>query len=236
MSDTTNRAKTAITFTPALLAAHAHDTGHLVREALREVAKLRTTNAGNDQLARMQRLLTLAQDHCDSTVQAAGILSDHGVIAPLATLAKLNLAEIVNSELSIWQPHASASGNKLQVTSAVPASIVGNEALVCRAVRNLLLNGISAALPETTISISIAQGDPQLASITISNMGRAPDAEIIQRLETNSSAAPVCSGLGLFIAARIAQLHGGTLRAMHNDLITSFTLTLNNDSTSEKNS
>lgn len=103
----------------------------------------------------------------------------------------------------------------LALEGAESATARGHAGLVAIALGNLLDNAIRYTTPGTEVVVSIAAADGGWA-ITVSDAGPGIPAdrreEALQRFARLGQEGAEGSGLGLSIVARVAQLHGGTLR------------------------
>ncbi|TNF81151.1 MAG: ATP-binding protein [Acidobacteria bacterium] len=85
--------------------------------------------------------------------------------------------------------------------------------LLGRAVRNLLENALRATTDGGSISVS-AEGDEQGVRISVSDDGPGIEAELLPRIfDPYFSTHDAGTGLGLPIARRIVEEHGGTIAA-----------------------
>ncbi len=208
-------------FAPELLAAEAHDLGYLILEAQRELSK-------SGERERLLRLLATARDHCNAIIEGAQILRAN-FLRP-DQRSEVDLLKLASAELELWQPRATASSVRIGLKNSGKASIMGDTRLVARAIRNLLLNAIAAAIPNSEVDINIEAEKDSRVAVSVSNSGRPPTDEIIERLSNQaamnaSHPTEISSGLGLFIAHRVALLHDGHLSVRHENGVTTFTIT-----------
>lgn len=216
---------------PHALAAEVHDLGHLLRASLHTLQQIQTQLPPatslqapmQTELSRLTRLLTLAQDHCDGLLQGAAILQHPTQRSP--KIAEINLDSLTTHELSLWRDHATASALSLTLHGSA-SPIRADPALLTRAIRNLLLNAIAHATPGSTITVTLRAVSSHAASISVSNHGRPPSSDVIERLSAPSSSLLITSGVGLIVVALIADIHQGSLRVTHDAGLTTFTLTI----------
>ena len=170
-----------------------------------------------DFLARAQRaterLGTLVQDLFDlSRFDAADI---RPLIEPTA------VAEIAYEAAGECEQRAAAQGVRLDVRAETGLPLVLADAgLVERAVANLLDNALRHTPPGGTVRVEVARADAAAVAVSIRDTGEgiAPDVlpRVFERFVRADAARPAGhggAGLGLAIVKRIAELHGGTVRA-----------------------
>ena len=157
---------------------------------------------GVDRAARLvEQMLTLAR------LEAAQ--EGYGTTLDLATAAGEALESL----------RAAAASRKVQVRFYVPTggvAVRGDAAMLRALVRNLVENAIRHA-PEggvATVTVSRAGSD---ATLVVEDSGAGVPPELRERIFDRHFRAPGesggAAGLGLSIARRVAQLHGGTIAA-----------------------
>ena len=93
----------------------------------------------------------------------------------------------------------------------VPARF--DEKLLGRAVRNLLENAVRAAADEGRVEVSL-ETNGQLADLVVADDGPGVEPELLRRIfEPYFSTDDAGTGLGLPIARKIVEEHGGTIQA-----------------------
>jgi len=104
---------------------------------------------------------------------------------------------------------------------------------LARVFDNLLKNAISYCDPNTKINIDI-QKEGNNVCVSFTNFGkRIPEHKLdtifekFYRLDESRSSASGGSGIGLAVAKKIIELHGGTITASSNDKTTEFKVQLN---------
>lgn len=123
-------------------------------------------------------------------------------------------------------------GNQLDIQVPEDLTVMADREKLARVLNNILKNAIAYSYPNTQITISAEVKDPWTI-ISISNEGRTIPAQRLDRVfekfyrldearATNSGGA----GLGLAIAKEIITAHGGTISAVSEHEVTTFTVLL----------
>ena len=152
----------------------------------------------------------------DELAHTAGEFSTYSRI-PLARLAPGDLAAAVREVVDGYR-HPSPDGVNVVFESEVDAEAAQlpfDRRLVQRAVRNLLENALSASAGggEVRVTVAPADGDGAL-SVTVDDRGRGvSDTDLERIFEPYFSTSSGGTGLGLPIARRIVEEHGGTIAA-----------------------
>jgi signal transduction histidine kinase/CheY-like chemotaxis protein len=131
----------------------------------------------------------------------------------------LDLATLVDEAASANRPLAERKGQTIRVSGEKRVDTTGDHARLREAVDNLVSNAIKYSPPGTGIDISLARQDGT-ASIKVKDQGLGLSPEDMsrlfgrfQRLSAKPTAGESSTGLGLSIAKRIVELHGGTIQA-----------------------
>jgi signal transduction histidine kinase len=119
---------------------------------------------------------------------------------------------------------AEARGLTLEVNELVDSPLNGDPDLLGRVVLNLLDNAIKYSSPGGSIAVSVARDDDRYAVSVVDDGPGLPAAaqpHIFERFfrvdaarsrtESGGESATSGAGLGLAIARRIAEVHGGSL-------------------------
>lgn len=175
----------------------------LARE--RPVAELRETLVSN--LEELQRLAAMVNDMLFLSQADRGAIARRGRAVALAELA----AQVVD----FHEAPLEEAGVTLRIEGE--ASLPVDEALVKRALSNLIGNATRFAERGTAIVVHIEGGPPDLVRVTVSNRGDGIPADALPRLFDRfyrGDASRYCCdtqhhGLGLAIVAAIARMHGG---------------------------
>ncbi len=137
------------------------------------------------------------------------------------TLEPTALAELVADATAECAARAERQGVALRVRAEDALPLVRADAgLVERAVTNLLDNALRHTPPGGTVSVDVARSDGSRVSVAVRDTGSGIAPEVLPRVferfvraDESRPAGDGGAGLGLAIVKRIAELHGGTVRA-----------------------
>ncbi len=142
--------------------------------------------------------------------------------APDARLTEA-LTQVVE-EIRIATP-----GHEITLDLALDKPVHCDPARIAQAISNLLSNAINHGTPGSAIKVQGSTQDDALA-ITVSNRGEVIPEELTRDLfrpfQRGAKARSEGLGLGLFVAASIAQSHKGRIDVTCEDGTTAFALTL----------
>jgi two-component system sensor histidine kinase CpxA len=135
----------------------------------------------------------------------------------------INLNSLIKeiAERSNFEAHANEREVKC-VCSLKEISVKANEAMLSSALENIVRNAIKYTSVNTTVSIILEQLDeePELVNITIQDYGPGVPENMLEkifepfvRVEEDRDRKTGSYGLGLAIAQRAINLHGGTISA-----------------------
>lgn len=139
-------------------------------------------------------------------------------LARPAVLAEVSLSDAAEDCALAFEPVAFEAGKPLTYTVAEGVSVLGDGAKLRRLISILLDNAVKYGAEGGTITLTLEKADRQ-ARLTVSNPGEPIPAEQLSRLFERFYRADASRGeksgfgLGLSIAAVIAQEHKGTLKA-----------------------
>lgn len=127
----------------------------------------------------------------------------------------IEIAALSSSVVAELEPLCSAKHIQIGVDITGPAVVMGDEAELRRAMVNLLANAIKATPDEGTIHLQVSARDRRLVvAVEDSGYGLREDqlAGLFQRMPEADRPSPGAgTGLGLYIARRIAEQHGGSI-------------------------
>lgn len=129
-----------------------------------------------------------------------------------------DLAEIARAAVDTVRPMAEAKGVRIEVaTEAVP--LTGDRAKLLEVVLNVVDNAVKFTPAGGAVSVTVAARDGEAeCSVADGGPGIPPDkgTKIFERfamIPAGAGPKPPGAGLGLSIARRLAELHGGTIVA-----------------------
>ena len=131
------------------------------------------------------------------------------------------LAELVADAVAERRAQAEARGVALRVRAEDGLPLARADAgLVERAVANLIDNAIRHTPSGGAVSVDVSRGDAASVAIAVRDTGEGIAPEVLPRVferfvraDESRTAGAGGAGLGLAIVKRIAELHGGTVRA-----------------------
>ena len=132
---------------------------------------------------------------------------------------KVNLGELVEETVSDCEVEAEFRGCSICMEGKISNEVSGDAELLRRAVENVLRNAIRYSPDQTKIDVTLAEAD-QGATIAVRDHGPGVPGVLLTdifepffRVEEAREADTGGIGLGLSIAKRAVQLHGGTIAA-----------------------
>jgi signal transduction histidine kinase len=170
-----------------------------------------------------KRLLALISSYLDVLRLDAG--------AKAVSQSRVELTDIVRQVFDILQPLASAAAMRLNLESTDRATVTGDSALISGAVLNLVSNAIKYGQPGGDIRVRCLRDNEEVI-ISVHNLGKPVDPEEISRLfdpyfrASNAEKSKTGWGLGLAFVKRIAEKHGGSVRAESQESGTLFEIRL----------
>jgi two-component system OmpR family sensor kinase len=136
---------------------------------------------------------------------------------------ELNLSDLVADVVQDTKFEAASSGKDVVFADVDDVLITGRGQLLERAIENVLRNAVKYTAPATAVRVELRRHDaPRRAVLTVSDSGAGiREDEIANMFEpffraTDAADAPGF-GLGLAIAKRAIDVHGGTIRAENVD-------------------
>lgn len=136
-------------------------------------------------------------------------------------LQDIRSEELLQHVIDDLRPLIEEKGLTMEWTTVAPLpSVKGDADLLRRALANVLLNAVQITPRDGTIGIQVTASADETLDVTVTDTGPGMRGEEIQRLfEPGYRSSPAVRrgspgmGLGLAIARKVVELHGGTLSA-----------------------
>jgi signal transduction histidine kinase len=157
-----------------------------------------------------RRLLALINSYLDVLRLDAGAQPIHADL--------VDIGSVIGQVFDVLQPLAAAANMRLIFDNGEPIAIMGDTTLLSGAVLNLVSNAIKYGRADTEVVVSCAYSGHDVI-LRVSNVGDPIAAEDITRLfdayyrASNQEESKTGWGLGLAFVKRIAEKHGGSVRA-----------------------
>ena len=136
---------------------------------------------------------------------------------------EVDLACLISQLADEYYPTLSANENTVSVSAEDGLTLSADTEMLARVFGNLLKNAVSYSDAGTEIIIS-AKKENDLAVVTFQNTGETISPENLQtmfdkfsRLDQARTSETGGTGLGLYIAKEIVELHGGEIKAQSKD-------------------
>lgn len=205
-----------------------HDVSHEFRSPLARVhmaASLIEQSPANTE--RCLKRINLEVEHLNSLVEELLTLTRIEAGGLSAELEEFDLLELIQSVLTDAQFEAGDRPDRLQLeTYGLPCSgpapkVLGDTRLIGRAFENILRNALKFSPPSEPIEIDLVLAlDMRQYSIEVRDHGPGVEPDMLQTMFdpfVRHSAKAKGYGLGLAIAKRAVEAHGGTIEARTND-------------------
>lgn len=144
----------------------------------------------------------------------------------------IDLSYMLRQMTDEFYPVLENHGNTVKLTASESITVSADPAKLARVFNNILKNAIAYSHPNTPIDI-FADSDSKEIWISFTNSGKTiPPGKLesifekFYRLDESRSSNTGGAGLGLAIAKEIVTRHGGTIRAVSENNVTTFTVTL----------
>jgi signal transduction histidine kinase len=158
-------------------------------------------------LARVRKEIRLASDLLDRVLQLART-------RPMASVP-VEIPLLIREAISLTDPHARHAQVRIETRLAEPGCVVrGDPQLLIQVLLNLLLNAAQAMPEGGTLHVRTTCRGDGLCRVEIEDEGPGVDPALAEQIfEPFFTTKPMGegTGLGLPIARRIVELHGGTL-------------------------
>ena len=168
--------------------------------------------AATARLDRAQNVMGQVLAGIDNTLAAASLLAGGGPLERHDTDIDMLIGVVI---ADMPQPERA----RIHIDRATPTRTATMDVgLVRLALRNLLANALKYSSPGTPVQLRIADSDEPLALVLdVSDGGPGFDEGLVPRLfERGARGARGGNGLGLYIARRVMDLHGGRIELVRN--------------------
>ncbi|MDB5168484.1 MAG: Signal transduction histidine kinase [Candidatus Saccharibacteria bacterium] len=149
----------------------------------------------------------------------------------LQNIKKINITKLLNEVVELYEPKAKERGIHIKLSQHLSnKQISGHYELLTAAVGNLLDNAIKFSSKQSIILIEVEERPGELR-LSIKNRGPQIPKEKIKNLferfyQTEPSHSAQGYGLGLAIAKRAVDLHGGKIEVVSDKNLTTFAIIL----------
>lgn len=170
-----------------------------------------------------KRLLALISSYLDVLRLDAGAKS--------VSSSSIDLEAVVRQVFDILQPLANAAGMNLILQNDENLSVMGDAPLISGAILNLVSNAIKYGQPKSDIRVRCFRENGEVI-ISVHNFGKPVAPDEMARLfdpyyrASNTEKSTTGWGLGLAFVKRIAEKHGGSVRAESEPAGTQFEIRL----------
>jgi len=134
--------------------------------------------------------------------------------------SRFAVVDLLGECVRVMTPQLRRKALKAELASPEPSlSIVADERAVKQIFLNLMSNAVKFSRPNGRIDVTVAREDDSGLRITVADGGEGIDPALIPTVfepfrqgDSHVTRDKEGSGLGLHIASRLAQLHGGSIR------------------------
>ena len=229
-----------------LLAEYAHNVKHFLmvesefRNALREIGTSEPEQLAkrNRILDRSERLSTRLLHETNEVLVAGRDASGSFRVSPIAVRVEELLDDVVEDLRPLFQSRGISV--KSETSGKVPMLAL-DPALFPQVLENLLDNALKYCPEGGQVQIAVLNRDPGTVELKVANSGKSiPANERLAVFEprvrgSNASDSSIPgNGLGLYVARRIVEAHGGEISVDEGELPTTFSITLPVDAVAEE--
>lgn len=190
---------------------------HDIRSPITAIrSKLETSLSTDSESDHTESIVTAIEDldrlteFLNTSLDVAEAQADALRLSPI----ELNLDQLVRNMIDLYEPSMADKGLAIQIRSAGSVTVMADQALLHRAVANLLDNELKHLPAASTVQWSLCS-DGDMATLVVEDDGPGFDPEISshlfeRRIKGRESRG---HGLGLAFVAAVTRVHGGTLHA-----------------------
>jgi two-component system sensor histidine kinase GlrK len=199
---------------------------------LREALSLLSDGTVGELSDRQKRVVTLASRACEQEVRIVEALLDMTRIGsgmPVQRAAGVEVGRVV--EAAVDAEKGDAATRNVNIAVEIPESLpsmTADEALLERAIANLIRNAVSVSPKDATVGVTVTHAEETIR-VEVRDCGPGLAPELAQRIFEPFNAAAVKSagrpagiGLGLSLVREVARAHGGDVSVRREDDATIF--------------
>jgi signal transduction histidine kinase len=185
---------------------------------IRSAVEVLRSNASDDDLARAEgalvRQLGQMTRLIDDLLDVSRITSDKLVLRP----ARTDLADVVAIAVETTRPVIAERQHQLQIVLPDgPVPLLADQVRLAQVLSNLLTNAAKYTAPQGTLTLKAAIDDEEIV-VTLEDNGIGIEPELLPYIfemfrQGNAARAAGGLGIGLTLARRIVEMHGGRLEA-----------------------
>jgi signal transduction histidine kinase len=177
-------------------------------------------NPGDPESAHLLQGMEKDLSESESLIEQLLVLSRIEMQLPTMEPQEVDAAELVRKASGSLQPLVSAAGIRMTQEGELRALVRGSAELLQRAFANILENAVKFS-PQGGEVRTLIRSMPQAVELQFLDQGAGIELEECEKVfepfyRGKSSGNRQGSGLGLFLARRIIDLHGGTITASPN--------------------
>lgn len=202
------------------LATLSHELRNPLAPLKNAVEVLRLTDTMNPAVAPLREMMARQVNHLVRLVDDLLEMSRISRGTLVLQRQRVELADVVRNALETSDPLIKAARHRLEVRLPERALWVdGDPVRLAQILSNLLNNAAKYTDPDGTISVSVAvHGANATVSVRDTGMGIGPELlprvfEMFSRGEQSAARGDAGLGIGLALAHRLAEMHGGTIAA-----------------------
>ncbi|HJW12035.1 MAG TPA: ATP-binding protein [Albitalea sp.] len=197
--------------------AFVSDAAHELRSPLTALKlQLQLLQRANDDASRAEATAALAAgiERAVRLVEQLLALARSEPGAPPATLAPLDLSEVVRQAVADSVPLALARGTRFELFADAPVTVVGEKTALAALARNLADNAVRYAPPGARVEVRVGN-EAGVPTLQVDDAGPGiPAAErerVFDRFYRRASNDEAGTGLGLAIVRSVAAMHGASV-------------------------
>lgn len=130
----------------------------------------------------------------------------------------VDLVRMTAEIVAAMQPRAWTKQTEIHFAPPPRCEAAGDPRLLAEVIQNLIQNAVDAATPPGRVEVELVQGSDFLIELRVNDNGPGISAEVLPRLfQPFVTTKATGVGLGLVLARRIAEEHGGSLAGCNRE-------------------